>query len=415
MKIGIFTNIYLPGVSGVITAIENYRKELEKQGHQVYIFAAEYKNHKDDNPRVFRFKSIDLRFKTSYPLPIISSPRVGKIIKKLDLDIIHTQHFLICGQIAWYYAKKLNIPLVFTHHTRYDLSFDYLPIVPKEIGKPLAQLLCAFYSDTCDGVIAPSQYVKNLLLKYKVKTPISIIPTGIGAEFFSENNSEFLRKKYNLPANAIILLTISRLDSSKNIGFLIKSFKRISRKNLIAYLVIVGEGPSKRILKQQSAKLGLKDKIIFAGEIAHKDIAKYYFASDMFVFNSFGETQGLVMIEAMASGLPVIATDATGVRDIVANKKNGFLCSYNENEFVKRISQLINNPNLRETFSNGARETAKKYSIEKSTRQLARFYEQTRKSKQEKKKIIDISKLATNALFSSLRWSPTGRPKQSRQ
>jgi glycosyltransferase involved in cell wall biosynthesis len=402
-------------VSGVITAIENYRKELENQGHDVYIFAAEYKNYKDDNPRVFRFKSIDLRFKTSYPLPIISSPRVGKIIKKLDLDIIHTQHFLICGQIAWYYAKKLNIPLVFTHHTRYDLSFDYLPIVPKEIGKPLAQLLCAFYSDTCDGVIAPSQDVKNLLLKYKVKTPISIIPTGISAEFFSENNSEFLRRKYNLPANAIILLTISRLDSSKNIGFLIKSFKRISRKNPDAYLVVVGDGHSKKDLKYQVAQFGLKDKIIFTGEAAHKDIAKYYSGADIFVFNSLGETQGLVIIEAMADGLPVVATDATGVRDIVVSKENGFLCSYNENEFVKRISQLINNPNLREKLSKGARETAKRYSIEKSTKQLIAFYRATQKKKQEKKKIIDISKLATNALFSSLRWSPTGRPKQSRQ
>ena len=394
MKIGIFTNIYLPGVSGVITAIENYRKELENQGHQVYIFAAEYKNHKDDNPRVFRFKSIDLRFKTSYPLPIISSPRVGKIIKQLNLDIIHTQHFLICGQIAWYYAKKFNIPLVFTHHTRYDLSFDYLPIVPKEIGKPLAELFCAFYSDTCDGVIAPSQDVKNLLLKYKVKTPISVIPTGISSEFFAKNNSEFLRKKYNLDANAIILLTISRLDSSKNIPFLIKSFNRISRKNPDAYFVIVGEGPSKRILKQQSAKLGLKDKIIFTGEIAHKDIARYYSGADIFVFNSLGETQGLVIIEAMANGLPVVATDATGVRDIVANKENGFLCSHNENEFVKRVLQLINNPNLMAKFSQGARETAKRYSIEKSTKQLTRFYEQTKKKKQEKKKIIVASKFS---------------------
>jgi glycosyltransferase involved in cell wall biosynthesis len=393
MKIGIFTNIYLPGVSGVITAIENYRKELENQGHEVYIFASEYKNYKDDNPRIFRFKSIDLRFKTSYPLPIISSPRVGRIIKKLDLDIIHTQHFLICGQIAWYYARKLNIPLVFTHHTRYDLSFDYLPIVPKEIGKPLAQVLCAFYSDTCNGVIAPSQDVKNLLLKYKVKTPISVIPTGINAEFFSENKSGFLRKKYNLDANAVILLTISRLEASKNIPFLIKTFRIIARKNPNAYLVVVGGGPYKKNLEHQAIRLGLKNRIIFTGAIEHKDIVKYYSSADIFVFNSLGEIQPLVLIEAMANRLPVVATDATGVRDIVADKENGFLCSYNENEFVKRISQLINNPEMREAFSIGARKTAQKYSIEKSAKKLIAFYKQLESKKQKKKKIIDFTKL----------------------
>ena len=395
MKIGIFTNIYLPGVSGVITSIESYRKELESQGHQVYIFAAEYKNHKDDNPNVFRFKSIDLRFKTSYPLPIISSPRVGRIIKKLDLDIIHAQHFLICGQIAWYYAKKLNIPLVFTHHTRYDLSFDYLPIVPKEIGKPLAQLLCAFYSDTCDGVVAPSQDVRNLLLKYKVKTPISVIPTGIAEEFFSENNSEFLRKKYNLDDDAIILLTISRLDASKNIPFLIKAFRIIARKNPNAYFVIVGGGPYKKNLERQAIRLGFKDKIIFTGAIEHKNIAKYYSGADIFVFNSLGEIQPLVIIEAMANRLPVVATDATGVRDVVINKENGFLCSYNENEFVKRISQLINNPEMRKAFSVGARKTAQKYSIEKSAKKMIAFYKELegRRENKKKKKIIALTKL----------------------
>lgn len=382
MNIGIFTNIYLPGVSGVITVIENYKKELENQGHQVFIFAAKYPGYQDKEPNIFRFKSIDIRYKISYPLPIIFSPHLSRTVKKLKLDIIHSQHFFICGQIAWYYAKKFNIPLIFTHHTRYDLFTDYVPILPKEISKSLAQILCAFYSNSCDAVIAPTQDVKNLLLKYKVKTPIAVIPSGIDLKEFSEKNSKIIREKYNINEDKILLLSASRLGPEKNIPFLLKSFKKISSKYPNICFMVAGDGPSKKMLENQTAKLGLKERVIFTGEIPRQKIPLYYAAADIFLFSSLSDVQPTVITEAMASGLPIVAIKANGVKDVIINKENGILSSHNINDFSQAVIKLINNPDFRKKNSEKAKKTANNYSIEKSTKKLIALYEKTKNRKQ---------------------------------
>ncbi len=396
MKIGIFTNIYLPGVSGVITAIENYRKELEKQGHQVFIFAPECGFYQDKNSKVFRFRSVDLHYKMSYPLPIAPSSRIGRKIKQLKLDIIHTQHFFACGQLAWYYAKKLNTPLVFTYHTRYDLYTDYLPVFPKEISVPFIQLFCAFYADACDGVIAPSRDVKELLLKYKVKTPITVLPSGIDLEKFSRRDSQIMRAKYNLSKDNILLLTVSRLGPEKNLLFLLKAFQKIESAYPEARFMLVGEGPSKKDLEAQSAKMGLKEKVIFTGEIPNEKIPSFYSCADIFIFSSTSETQGLVVLEAMASGLPVVAVEANGVKDMIENKKNGFLCSQNIYEFSKTILRLIKNPDLRKKVSENAIKTVQNYSVEKSAKKLVEFYKKVQKQEQKKKEIADFLKFKSD-------------------
>lgn len=410
MNIGIFTNIYLPGVSGVITAIENYRKELERQGHQVFIFAAKYPGYQDRESNIFRFKSIDLRYKISYPLPVISSPRLSRTIKKLKLDIIHSQHFFICGQIAWYYAKKFNIPLIFTHHTRYDLSIDYVPILPKELSKSLAQILCAFYSDSCDAVIAPTQDVKELLLKYKVKTPIAVIPSGINLREFTDLNFQIasakssqntcaehcqaMREKYNIGEDKILLLSTSRLGPEKNLLFLLKSFKKINSKYPNTYFMLVGDGPSKKMLESQSAKLGLKERVIFTGEISRQKIPLYYAAADIFLFSSLSDVQPTVITEAMASGLPIVAVKANGAKDVIINKENGVLTSHNISDFSQAVIKLINRPDWRKKISGKAQKTANNYSIEKSTKKLIALYEKTKNGKQRrnKNKIIELIK-----------------------
>jgi len=396
MNIGIFTNIYLPIVSGVVTIIENYRKELEKQGHKVYIFAAKQPGYKDENPRVFRFKSIDLNYKISYPLPIISSPRISRTIKKINLDIAHTQHFFVCGQIAWYYAKKFNIPLVFTQHTRYEHYTHYIPYLPEEISKPLALSLRAFYANSCDAVIAPTENVKNSLLKYKVKTPIFILPSGIDLDRFSRADNEIIRKKYNIDEDKIVLLTVSRLGPEKNILFLLKSFKKISLKNPGVYFIIVGDGPSKKELEKGSNKLGLKDRTIFTGGIDWQEIPSFYKAADIFLFSSLTETQGLVIAEAMASGLPIVAVKAFGIKDVVINRENGILTSNNIDEFSKGVIELINKEELREKFSEKSKKIVKNFSSEKTTEKLINLYKrliiQKKENHKSKNKSFDLIK-----------------------
>lgn len=375
MNIGIFTNIYLPVISGVVTIIENYRKELEKQGHKVYIFAAKQPGYKDENPRVFRFKSIDLNYKISYPLPIISSLRISRTIKKINLDIAHTQHFFVCGQIAWYYAKKFNIPLVFSQHTRYEYYTHYIPYLPEEISKPLALSLRAFYSNSCDAVIAPTEDIKNSLLKYKVKTPIFILPSGIDLDRFSQADNEAIREKYNIAKDKIVLLTVSRLAPEKNIYFLLKSFKKVNLKNPDVYFMIVGDGPSKKELEVESNKLGLKDKVIFTGGLNWQAIPSFYKAADIFLFSSFSEVQPTVITEAMAAGLPIVAIKASGIKDAVINGENGILAPNGIDEFSNKVLKLINNEELRRSISEKARKMAKNYSVENAAKKLLNLYQ----------------------------------------
>lgn len=384
MNIGFFTNTYLPAINGVTIAIEDYRKQLEKQGHHVFIFAAEHLGWKDENPNVFRFKSIDFNYKESYPLPIVYSPRIGKVVKKLNLDIIHAHQFFLSGQIAWYHAKKLNLPLVFTYHTRYDLYTHYTPL-PKELAKSLVQSLSTFYANSCDAVIAPTESIKDLLLGYKVKKPIFVISSGVDINKFQNiNDKEKIRKKYNIDQGKILLLTVSRLGQEKNISFLLKAFQKINETRKDICFMVVGDGPEKENLVKESKELGLTEKIIFTGRIANRKISLYYTASDIFLFSSLSETQGVIFVEAMASGIPTVAIKANGVKDIITDEETGFLTSGNVDDFSQAVLKLIDNKNLRKKMSRKAKEEAQNFSIERSTEKLLSFYQTTMEQKKEK-------------------------------
>ena len=381
MNIGFFTNTYLPAVSGVTTVIENYREELEKQGHNIFIFAAKYPNYHDKNPNVFRFKSIDLNYKISYPLPIISSPRIGRIIKKLNLNIIHTHHFFLSGQIAWYYAKKLNLPLVFTYHTRYDLYTHYVPL-PEELSKPLARILSTLFANSCNAIIAPTKSIKELQIERGVKKPIYVIPSGINLDKFQKtNNKEKIREKYRIKQDKILFLTVARLAPEKNISFLLKAFQKINKVRKNTCFIIVGDGPEKENLKKESKKLGLAEKIIFTGKIPNAKIFSFYKETDIFLFASFSEVQPTIFTEAMASGLPIIAIKANGAKDVIINGENGFLSSYNLDKFVKIAVMLIHNKKLRKRISETAKKKAHNFSVENSTKKLLSFYKKLLKQK----------------------------------
>lgn len=396
MNIGFFTNTYLPAVSGVTSAIENYRQELERQNHNVFIFAAKYPNYQDKNPNVFRFKSIDLNYKISYPLPIISSSRIGKIVKKINLDIIHTHHFFLSGQIAWYYARKLKLPLIFTYHTRYDLYTHYVPL-PQEIAKPLTRLLSTLYANSCDAVIAPVESVKNLLLEYKVKKPIFVIPSGIDINKFQKTkNGEKIRKRYNIGRDKILLLTVSRLTPEKNLSFLLKTFQKINKKKKNTYFMIVGDGPEKEKLKKESIKLGINEKVIFTGKVLNQKMSLCYSAADIFLFSSSTETQGLIFIEAMASEVPIISIKAKGAQDIITNGENGFLTSNNIDDFAQAVLKIIEDENLRKKMSKKAKRKAQYFSIENSTKKLLSLYKRAISQKEKENKLKQNSILFQN-------------------
>lgn len=400
MRIGIFTNNYLPSTSGVTISVENFRKELTRLGHQALIFAPNYKETKferkilDRKKNIFRFPSIRLGKDTSYySLAFPFTPKIDYIIKNSSLDIIHSQHPYWVGQTAMWYSKRLKLPLVFTYHTLYEEYSHYVPILPQTLVKWYLKKSSLEYALKSDIVVAPSQSVKTMLEKrvseylssikigikdYSGQLPIRVIPSGIDLEKFKNGDGKIIREKYGITDNDVILLCVCRLAPEKNLDFLIRSLASIlnSSAGENVYLMLVGGGGSyAEYLRALANKFKLGDKIKFTGAIPNDKIADYYKAGDVFVYSSVTETQGLILIEALASGLPVVAVDASGSRDTIINNKNGFLTKDDEAEFGEKVKYLIDNLELRKKFSQAAIETAKNYSIENCAKKLLQVYE----------------------------------------
>ncbi|MDO8529456.1 MAG: glycosyltransferase [bacterium] len=372
MNIAIFTNNYLPNPYGVSGSIESFRKHFEKKGHTVYIFAPRRKNYTDENLRVFRYPSIDIRYKIKFPIAIPYSSRMDAIINNLDLDIIHSQHPNLLGTAARKWADKKNIPLVFTWHTLYDQYAHFVPFIPAKISSKYIISKAVKYANQSDFVVTPTNSVKEIIKKWGVTNEnIEAIPTGVEEEFYQNPDRNELREKFNIKENEILLLLVSRFTQEKNIKFLFNSVIKVLKNNSNVKFLAVGEGYLLPKLKKITAENNLEERITFSGiaeKVGNADlhslpIKNYYAAGDIFVYASKSETQGMIITEAMYCGLPIVAVNATGVCDLVKNNQNGFLVSEDENEFSGAIEKLIKNSELRKKLS----ETSKKIARENFT------------------------------------------------
>ncbi|QLL78273.1 glycosyltransferase [Ligilactobacillus saerimneri] len=310
MNIGIFTDTYYPQVSGVATSIKTLRRQLERLGHTVYVFTTTDPNVEKNvyEPNIFRFSSVPFISFTDRRIAVRGVFQALQVARELNLDIVHTQTEFSLGLIGKFVAKNLKIPCVHTYHTMYE---DYLHYVAKgKLLRPVhVKQMSRSFCQNMSGIVAPSERVLNTLTRYGITAPISVIPTGVDiARFSKKHNTQELRVKLGLQPNQPVLLTLSRLAFEKDIDKLIAIMPQVFQKITDARLVIVGDGPARQMLEDQVAKLKIADQVIFTGEINNDDVVYYYQMADLFVSTSVSESQGLTYIEALASGLPVLAT-----------------------------------------------------------------------------------------------------------
>lgn len=395
MRIAIFTNNYLPNPYGVAGSVESFRKEFEKLGHKVYIFAPHWKGYKDENQNVFRYPSLDIEIKIKFPLAIPYSRKVSQVLKNLDLDIIHSQHPNLLGSAAMRWARKKNIPLVFTWHTLYDQYAHFVPFVPRKLAAWWAIRNARNYANQCDAVITPTPSVIEIIKNWGVTNKnITAVPTGVEEKQFANPNQKSIRKKYNIKDSEILLFVMTRLTAEKNIEFLVEAVADVLKKNNEIHPVksrvagaalpqfnrvkfmICGEGNLKNNLKKIVQDSGLADRVIFVGIVPDEEKKNYYAAGDIFVYSSKSETQGMILTEAMYSGLPIVAVRATGVQDIVEDSKTGFLVSENRQEFQEMVNKLISDSVLRKDFSEEAKKSAReKYTSSVCAKKMLEVYE----------------------------------------
>lgn len=377
MKIGIFTDSYLPTPTGVAVSVETFRKSLEAAGHEVYIFAPRFKNHKDTNPHVTRYASIFLPVRKDAPIvwPILRPDYPA--FKKLELDIVHTMHFFTIGTLGLKVAKRLKIPLVHTYHTLYaEYVKDYVPLIPG-LARSYMITRSRNYCNQCNLVIAPSPSMGREVKSYGVTVPIKALPTGIDPDAFRSIAPNELRHKYKIRPEGKLILFVGRLGEEKNIKFLIDAFNKV-QEQIDSNLILVGSGPSIEDYKKQVNDLGLNEKVYFLGFLPKPETNQIFGACDTFAFASVTDTQGIVLVEAMAAGTPPVAINKLGPGDIITDGKDGLLTDLNLEHFVAKIVQLLEDDNLRKKLSEVAKKTAQEYAQPKIVEKLITLYENVR-------------------------------------
>ncbi len=373
MRIGMMADTYKPHISGITNYIELNKKYLEKAGHEVYIFTFGDEDYPDDESNVIRSPGLPL-VDTGYYLSFRYTRKAKALLQ--TMDIVHVHHPFLSGRLALRYCRPLEIPIVFTNHTRYDLYAQvYLPALPENISLSLLETYMPDFCAAVDMVISPSPGMANVLRKLKVEAPITIVPNGVEIQRFQQPAPPDMRQKLGFTDKDILLIYVGRLAPEKNLPFLLQAFLGVAETLQNAHLLLIGDGPSREELQTLLKKSPQSHQVHFFGRIDYDLLPQYLAASDLFVTASVSEVHPLSVIEAMAAGLPVLGIHSAGVGDTVLDGRTGLLSSENLPAFTAKMTQLCLDPTLRRSLGQHARQQAEHYAIERTTQIMLQHYE----------------------------------------
>lgn len=404
MRIGIFSDTYLPYVSGLVTSELMLKKALEEMGHEVYIVTVNLDKLKfsyDKEEKIIRIPGVPTKIYDAR-LTGFYSVQAFNQIRKWKLDIIHSQTEFGIGTFARIVAKQLNIPLVHTYHTMYE---DYIYYLTKgyfdKPSKKLVEYLTKFYCDTTvSELIVPSRKIYTMFkVKYNPNIKINIIGTGMDIDRFDVKNFKKedikkLKSKYNLE-DKFVIGSVSRIGKEKSLDKLIISFNEILKSVPNATLLLVGDGPDKEELESLVEKLNIKENVIFTGKVPIEKVQIYYHLMDIFATFSVTETQGLTVLEALASSKPVLAIKDDSFIDAVLSSENGYLFKNNK-EFISHVLKIYSDKELYKKLSEGAKKSSYNHSAMIFGQKVYNVYLETIENSKKKNNIINDIKDALN-------------------
>ncbi len=370
-----FTDSYLPRVSGVVHSLEALVRALRQQGHDVLVVAPAYPGYRDTDRHVLRFPSVRPPRSEDFPLAVPVSRALARRLDETPLDIVHTHTPFLLGTSAGWQARRRRVPLVFTHHTLYEEYVHYATWVLPGLSRAMVRTYVTWYANHAACTIAPSRAVAAYLRARGVTARIEVIPTGtIDLSQIAELTPAWVRPAFGVEPDQPLLVTASRLGKEKSIDLMLAAFALIPER-YDARLLIVGGGPEMDELQALARRLGITRRTIFAGLQPHRRTLDCIAAADVFLFASHTETQGLAVIEAMAAGVPVVAVDAGGVADAVGDGTTGFLTPPAAEALAGRTVALLDDPHLRRRYGDAGRAAAEKFSLQHVTRQVVGVYE----------------------------------------
>jgi len=374
MRILMISNSYHPVVGGVEVSMSIFRRGLIEAGHEVHIVVPECQDYEDREPYVFRIPGVDVPGEWDGSLGVPLKGFVVPIARGIHPHVVHSQTPFWMGDLAATTAEELERPLVFTFHTRYDeYAKDMVPVAPG-LASTVAKGLVDRYLERCAQVVAPTPRIKDFILEqFDADVPVTVVPTPVDMKAYEQVRPQRARADLGL-GEAEFLLYLGRLVPEKNLPFLLRAFTRVAAERPQAHLVFMGKGPEEEYLREQVGELDLGRRVVFKGLVPHERVPDYTAAADLFVFSSLTDTQGLVLIEAMAAGTPVVAIEAPGPVDVLS-EGGGLLLPAEEDAFAEAICALLEDDDRRRRLGEEARKAARRYSIPRATEQLVNVYE----------------------------------------
>lgn len=376
VRVAMFSDSYLPRISGVVRSVESFVAELRRQGHAAWVYAPASPGYTDGDPDVVRFPSVRAPNVPDFPLAIPFAKRFLRDLRRRRPTVIHTHTPFLMGSAALYAARRLRLPLVFSHHTMYAEYVHYMPLVSQRFSRRIVSSFTVRYCNRCALVIAPSQAVRNVLVGAGVRARVEVLPTaGIDLESFDSLDPSWVRGRFGVPSDAPLVITVGRLAREKRFDVLLEAFARAARGGP-ARLLVVGGGPQQAELEAMAAGLGVGGQVVFTGPLENARVLDCYAAADLFAFASPTETQGMVVVEAMAAGLPVAAVGAGGVAEVVRDGQTGVLTAAEAPALAEGIRRLLENPALRAQYAAAGRQAAREYGIGELVQRLIDLYRQ---------------------------------------
>ena len=384
MKILFISDVYFPRVNGVSTSIKTFIEQLVVLGHQVDLIAPDYGIDADNEHHIKRVSARSIYFDPEDRLM-----KYGKALKLLpDLknagySVIHIHTPFIAHYLGLKLSKLLGIPCVETYHTFFeDYLHHYLPWIPEWAARYLARTVSRKQCNAVDALVVPSQPMLDVLRTYGINTKASIIPTGLQDSSFANADGLSFKQQYGIDNNRPMLLYVGRVAYEKNIPFLFKMTRVLAERYPNVLLVVAGEGPAERSLHQLTTTLKIQDNVQFIGYLDRNTaLNDCYKSADVFVFSSKSETQGLVLLEAMAQGTPVVAIAELGTASILVEGEGALIAPDNQEVFADKVAQLIENRQERDSLGQRAKAyVIKKWTAEVQATRMVDFYEQTIKA-----------------------------------
>lgn len=365
---------YKPYISGITNYVEINKRYLELAGHDVFVFTFGDTDLKDGEPRVVRSPGVPLSDSGFY-----LSMRYSRAAKKIlqTMDVVHVHHPFLSGRLALRYCRPLQIPVIYTNHTRYDLYAQaYLPMMPDEVSTGLLQAYMPTFCKAMDLVITPSAGMEKILRQLNVEGHIEVVPNGVDLKSF-HSAKPLPRADFGYKDDDILLVYAGRIALEKNLPFLFESFKGISQAIPNVYLLIIGSGVQQYDdeIRSLVSEMQLNDRIHFTGRITYDKLPAYLAMCNIFVTASVTEVHPLSVIEGMGAGLPIMGIESVGVGDTVEDGVTGFLATHDQPAFTAKLMRLILDLNLRQQMSDSARRASSAYAIENTTKVMLKHYE----------------------------------------